>query len=119
MEEERNGLSFQNVISDRCIIDAIGYNRSNIKNNHTLISPLYWQLMQEVFLALKYYYDYYIFFPIEFGLPADNVRPVDNKYQAEVSEEILNILIENKLKYFMVSGSIVDRYDKIIKEIKL
>ena len=100
-------------LCDRTILDHWAY-------TYSVNSNLFTSEIKLVFN--KYLKDYinktftHIFFlPIEFDLEIDDVRDKDIEFQYEISELIKNKLIELKVPFSIVSGTISERSDVIEK----
>ena len=60
----------------------------------------------------------YLYFPIEFPLWADGVRPDDTGYQKAIDLTIINLHFEFKIPFTVVSGNIERRLEILKKTIE-
>jgi len=59
-------------------------------------------------------YDAYVHLPVEFPMKADGHRPVSEKFRALSDDLLLATLQDLEIPYYVVSGSLRDRLDKIM-----
>lgn len=109
------------LISDRTILDAVAYSKVNKKLSRPFIPDYLIEMLERVWLLEKNFYDIYIYFPVEFPMVCDGVRPEDVQYQIDVGEQIKELLEFHRINYITICGSTEERYNsflKIIKEVK-
>lgn len=104
-------------ISDRTLLDPVAYAMVNSKLPRPYIPEYFIDMMTNVWLLEKNRYDIYIYFPIEFPLEIDGIRPLDEQYRKDIDEQIRMLLIKHKINYITVSGNKMQRKDYIIKVI--
>ena len=102
-------------ISDRTLLDPVAYAIVNSKLPRPYIPDYFIDMMKNVWLLEQKKYDLYIYFPIEFPMDYDGVRPSDEKYRKDIDEEIQHLLDENGVSYKKVSGSREQRKRILIK----
>jgi nicotinamide riboside kinase len=100
------------VISDRSLVDLLGYIRTN---NDPQIPQYFVSMLEELLWLESAFFDLYCYLPIEFPLELDNVRPADVKYQQAVDTSIQSILKEYRLPYERITGSLNDRCKALIR----
>lgn len=96
-------------ISDRTLLDPVAYARVNSRLPRPYIPQYFIEMMQRVWLMEKERYDLYVYFPIEFGLEMDGVRPFDETYRYDIDKEIISLLEENNINYVTINGSPEER----------
>ena len=74
--------------------------------------------MTNVWLIEQTRYDLYVYFPIEFPLEIDGIRPSDEQYRKDIDEQIRKLLTKHKINYITVSGDEMQRKDYLIKVIE-
>jgi len=92
-------------ISDRTLLDPVAYAMVNSKLPRPYISEYFIDMMKNVWLLEKDRYDLYIYFPIEFALEYDGVRPSDEMYRRDIDNMILSLLEQFQIKYIKISGN--------------
>jgi len=110
LANERKYAKYENVVSDRILIDLLSYIRVN---NDKSISTYLEHLLKEIIEIEKKYYDIFIYLPIEFEPVADGIRETNIAYQNIVNLELLNIYKELGIQYYEIRGSRKDRLMKM------
>lgn len=64
-------------------------------------------------------YDTFIHLPIEFPIVQDGHRPVNEKFRTLSNDYLLDIITELNIPYFVASGSIEERLEKITRHYNL
>ena len=72
-----------------------------------------YELLKKHILAWGKTYDVIFYIPIEFALVNDGVRSTDEEYRLKIDRYILDILRDNNVKYYTITGNIPDRLSKI------
>jgi len=111
LKEERERVE-KYVISDRSLVDLLGYIRTN---NDTSIPKYFVSMLEELLWCESACFDLYCYLPIEFPLEIDNVRPSDVEYQKAVDTNILQILQDYRLPYECITGSLDARCKKVVR----
>jgi hypothetical protein len=105
-------------ISDRSLIDVLSYTNYFYK---TLDKIDRWviEIQNEIFNNLKNKIDgIYFYFPIEFEVKKDKHRSDDSIYQAKIDNNILSYLSYYQIPYIEVKGTIKERTEIILANIK-
>ena len=97
-----NGSIF---ISDRTLLDPLAYALVNRELPRPYIPDYFIEMMENVWLLEKERYDIYIYFPIEFPMQIDNVRPDDEAYRRIVGDKMVELLAKHNVPYVIVSGT--------------
>lgn len=105
-------------ISDRTLLDPVAYAMVNSKLPRPYISEYFIEMMKNVWLLEKEKYDLYVYFPIEFKLEYDNVRPIDEKYRKDIDSVIVGLLEQYKINYIRISGDRDERINVLSKVIR-
>ena len=105
-------------ISDRTLLDPVAYAMVNSKLPRPYISEYFIEMMKNVWLLEKDRYDLYIYFPIEFALEYDGVRPPDEKYRRDIDNLILSLLEQFQIKYIKISGNRCERKKQLFSIIE-
>ena len=71
--------------------------------------------MEEVFLSKVSNYSAVFYLPMEFGLVADGIRPRDVRYQQTVDQFIVDLLVNHRVHYIEVRGSLAERVRKAVQ----
>ncbi|MBR3602249.1 MAG: ATP-binding protein [Lachnospiraceae bacterium] len=96
-------------ISDRTLLDPVAYAMVNSKLPRPYISEYFIEMMKNIWLLEKDRYDLYVYFPIEFALQYDGVRPEDEKYRRDIDALILSLLEQFQINYIKISGDRSER----------
>lgn len=119
LEEEKNKMNKCDVfISDRTLLDPVAYAMVNSKLPRPYIPQYFIDMMKNVWLMEKGNYDFYVYFPVEFDLEMDGIRPFDENYRREVDETIEVLLKENGIKYIKITGNREKRKKYLLTLIK-
>ena len=105
-------------ISDRTLLDPVAYSLVNRQLPRPYIPEYFIEMMTNVWLLEQARYDLYVYFPLEFPLEIDGIRPVDEKYRKDIDEKIHMLLMKYNINYITVSGNEMQRRDYLIKVIK-
>lgn len=105
-------------ISNRTLLDPVAYAIVNRKLPRPYISEYFIEMMKNVWLLEKERYDLYIYFPIEFELEHDGVRPAGEKYRKNVDDVIVSLLNQYKINYIKISGDRDKRKNELFNIIK-
>lgn len=104
-------------ISDRTLLDPLAYALVNKELPRPYIPDYFIEMMENVWLLEKERYDIYIYFPVEFPMQIDNVRPDDEVYRLAVGKKILELLKKHKIPHIIVSGTPKQRLDYLLNTI--
>ena len=115
LNEERDITCYDFFFSDRNLLDPLAYMIANKAFPGPTIEDYFIQMMENVWLLEQTRYDYYIYFPIEFPLVFDGVRPPDEKYRAAVDRAIVSILKNHNIPYISVTGSVAERKNQLLQ----
>lgn len=116
-------LSLQNIrnrggqiyLSDRSLIDLYSY---LLINKSTKIRESYIKLIEELLYHEDKIFDLYVYIPIE--IPLENIyyRVDDDDYRNQVDNKIIELLTKYNKNYITVRGSVEERFQTVINEIK-
>ena len=112
--EERDIECYDYFLSDRTLLDPLAYMIANKDFPGPTIEETFIQMMENVWLLEQTRYDFYIYFPVEFPLVFDGVRPNDEKYREAVDKEILYLLNKHSIPFISVTGSVPERKKQIL-----
>lgn len=108
-ERESINENYDVLISDRCMIDIISYAKIATKTSKSFVDNSFIQLCENIFLSQKNFYDCYIYFPIEFPMEEDAVRPNDEQYRIAIGEMIKSNLEKYSLRHITIKGDLETR----------
>jgi hypothetical protein len=91
------------------LLDPLAYALVNRELPRPYIPDYFIETMENVWLLEKERYDIYVYFPVEFPMQFDNVRPDDEVYRNRVGDKILELLRKHKIPYIAASGSPKER----------
>lgn len=101
-------------ISDRSILDVFSYTTWLFQNQK--VSESFYQDQKKKVLDNFSLYDYVFYFPIEFELKEDGVRSIDPSFREQIAQIMEEIIKENSLVVFPVTGK-RDKRTKYILEL--
>ncbi len=107
LREERLAelTGFDVLLSDRTILDAIGYSTVNKQLSGNKIPDYFIQMLHEIWRLEAKFYNLYIYCPVEFPMVEDGVRIIDEEYRNAVGKQIKKLLDEYEVNYITVTGS--------------
>lgn len=117
-EEDEKMKGCDLFISDRTLLDPVAYAMVNSKLPRPYIPQYFIEMMENVWLLEKDKYDFYVYFPIEFEMETDGVRPIDDKYRNNIDRVIEMLLKKYKIKYIKVTGNKEERKNYILSIIE-
>jgi len=106
-------------ISDRTLLDPLAYALVNRELPRPYIPDYFIDMMENVWLLEKERYDTYVYFPVEFPMQIDNVRPDDEEYRRIIGEKIIELLDKHRVTYVVVSGTPKERLNCFLSMIGL
>ena len=62
-------------------------------------------------------YDLIFYLPIEFSIPEDGLRSLNEDFQRKVDKEFRKLFLENNLDYTVIRGSVRNRLNEALKRI--
>lgn len=104
------------IFSDRGLTDVTAYTAYLANQDHR------YEIINLLSEQLNSINDYninqdciYFYFPIEFPIVDDGVRSVNEEYRKFINDYIKKILDNLKIKYYIVTGTVRERYNYIKK----
>lgn len=116
IESEKNDYDI--LLADRSIIDGVVHPIVNNNFSFSNISKDFIQMFEKIIHFQKFFYDIYIYIPIEFELKNDNIRPVDEKYRIAIDCELKKMLDLHIKDYNTISGTLTERVYELNEIIK-
>lgn len=115
LEAEKTKMEGCDVfISDRTLLDPVAYAMVNSKLPRPYIPQYFIEMMKNIWLMEKEKYDIYIYFPVEFELEMDGVRPFDENYRRQIDDMIVKLLEDNGIKYVKITGNREERTNYLL-----
>ncbi len=90
-----------NIISDRCLMDILAYMYANCAPG---IPEWFERMMKELVRCEARFFDTVCYFPIEFELTLDGVRPMDREYRLLVDRQYDRIFEACEIDPIVVRG---------------
>ncbi|MCL2024182.1 MAG: ATP-binding protein [Coriobacteriia bacterium] len=115
---EQAMFAYDVFVSDRTILDPLAYALVNKELPRPYVPDSLIEMMRNIWLMEKEKYDFYVYFPIEFPLTMDDVRPGDEDYRSRVDTMIYSLLMENDVDFITVNGSLEQRVETVRGEMK-
>src|SRR5262249_24418974 len=110
------GESFDLLISDRTVVDTVGYATVN-QSFRPFIPNYFVSMLKEVALRSAAYYDLFAFFPIEFPMTADGVRYDDEEYRKAVDLSLREFLQQEGFDLLYLTGSVEERFNTLMQHL--
>lgn len=107
----RSELSMgDDFISDRSVYDILAYSEG-CSNADDIVKQVFFYLSKNP-------YDLIFYFPIEFEMEKDGTRPEDEEYRKKIDSLIFTEMINNGEPLIPITGTIEERLEKILSEIR-
>lgn len=119
LTEERDINCYDIFFSDRTLLDPLAYMIANKDFPGPVIEDYFIEMMENVWLLEKERFDVYLYFPIEFPLAYDGIRPSDERYRAAVDRAILSVLQKHNVNYITITGSLAERKTQLMRILNL
>jgi len=116
-EKKSQEVNYDVLISDRTILDTVAYAEANRTLPRPFIPIYLIEMLENVWLLEKDFYDIYVYLPIEFEMELDGIRPADKEYRHLVDRKILELLHKNNIDYITLSGSVDARMKAISSQL--
>ena len=102
------------IISDRSLVDFLVWTKMS-KN----ISKKQYKKHKEDFLKyIKKEDVVHFYIPVEFEVKDDKYRSLDESYRRKIDKKIKKFLKKNEIPYYELTGSIAERYQKMMMHLE-
>lgn len=101
------------VLADRSLFDLYLYTHNSSEH----IRPHFVEMLHELVFAEAKTVDLYVYLPVEFPLPQDEVRPPDEKYQRHIDSEAERLLSYFGGRTVVARGTIIQRAATVIESL--
>jgi len=115
---ERNMVNCKLFISDRTLLDPLAYALVNEKLPRPYVRDYLIDMIKNIWLLEKERYDLYIYFPVEYPMFFNGIRPSDEEYRMNIDKMIYQILNEYSVNYITMNGDVEERKRKIFEIIE-
>lgn len=102
------------VIADRSLFDLYLYTHNSTER----IRPIYIEMLRELVFVEAKTVDFYVYFPVEFLLQVDGVRPPDDSYQRQIDRDAVRLLEYFGVRVVIASGSLSERAATVIEHLQ-
>jgi len=113
--QNQKGVDVQ--ICDRTLFDHWAYSLSLFGKEFT--EGNYTEVYEKFISQHCKSYDKVFYLPIEFKPLDDGIRESDEKFQSEIDELIVGLLKKHKIEYKIITGSVENRSETILKTINI
>jgi nicotinamide riboside kinase len=103
--EERADPEADIVISDRTCIDSVAYATANEQLGLCKVPDFVLDALRSIAVRESSYYILHVYFPIEFEMAPDPVRPPGGEYRELVDQLILGFLRQHSIPFHTATGS--------------
>lgn len=111
-----NVFMYENMITDRTVLDGLVYSSYLFKRNGIDASTM--KYCRNIFNKVWPYYDYVFYIKPEFDLVDDGVRSSDKSFRDEIAELFESIIEIENLKVHKLTGSVRERLTTVINTIE-
>lgn len=106
LRQYRNELRHAEFLSDRSLLDAMAYAGWVLDNQERRREFALWDACVDIAEhRLRSQYSLIVYLPIEFGIVADGLRPMDEEFQADIDSRIKALLKRFNLKHETITGT--------------
>jgi nicotinamide riboside kinase len=105
-------------ISDRTLLDPLAYALVNKSLPRPYVQDYFIEMLERVWLLEKEQYDLYVYFPIEFPMTFDGIRPEDEEYRRNVDKMIHTLLNKHEINYIEIHGTLIERESLLLEIIE-
>ena len=102
------------IVSDRSLFDLYLYTHRPSER----IRPLIVEMLEELVFVEARNVDLYVYLPVEFSLPLDEVRPPDEAYQLHIDAEAERLLSYFDARTVVARGTIKERATIVIENLQ-
>lgn len=108
------------IVSDRTCIDSFAYATANVDLGlPSAVRSYVVKVLSAIALRESDYYALHVYFPIEFPIAYDPVRPAGGEeYRKVVDERIVGFLRQNSIRHICATGSVPQRMALLSRELE-
>lgn len=117
LEHFHNLLMYDNMITDRTLIDALVYTESLACRDPVKVSYTTVRMVRTAALRNCHLYDIIFFIEPEFTIVEDGVRSIDEEWQTEINNRFIEFFDEQNITYTKLSGNVVKRCHNALEAI--
>lgn len=105
-----NEMTHGEFLGDRSLIDAMAYAGWVLDNQERRKEFALWDACLDIARhQLRSNYSHVFYLPIEFGIVADGLRPMDPGFQEEIDRRIVKLLHDHDIRYQALTGDVDER----------
>lgn len=110
-----NEMTHSEFVGDRSLVDVLAYAGWVLENQERRKEFALWDSCLDIAKHhLRSQYTDVFYLPIEFGIVADGLRPMDPEFQADIDRRLLHLLELYDVKYSTLTGSVEERLDALL-----
>jgi nicotinamide riboside kinase len=110
-----NEMTHPDFIGDRSLVDVMAYASWVLEHQERRKEFALWDTCLDIAgHNLRSQYTDVFYLPIEFGIVADGLRPMDPDFQADIDRRILHLLRTHDVRYETLTGSVEERLDRLM-----
>ncbi|MHB8512885.1 MAG: AAA family ATPase [Actinomycetota bacterium] len=118
LKQYYNEMIHPHFIGDRSLIDVMTYAGWVLDNQPRRKETALWeQCLAIAKHHLRSQYTHVFYLPIEFPIVADGVRPLDDAFQKEIDERMIDVMRRHDIEYQTLRGSIDERTSALINAV--
>ncbi|MEX2538270.1 MAG: ATP-binding protein [Actinomycetota bacterium] len=111
-----NEMIHESFVGDRSLIDVMAYASWVLENQERRKEFALWDTCLSIAKHnLRSQYTDVFYLPIEFGIVADGLRPMDPDFQQDIDNRMLRFLKIYDVQYQTLTGSVEDRMGQLMQ----
>jgi nicotinamide riboside kinase len=111
-----NEMIHESFVGDRSLVDVMAYASWVLENQERRKEFALWDTCLSIAKHnLRSQYTDVFYLPIEFGIVADGLRPMDPDFQQDIDDRMLHFLKIYDVKFQTLTGSVEDRMGQLMQ----
>lgn len=113
-----NEMTHGEFIGDRSLVDVLAYASWVLEHQERRKEFALWDTCLDIARHhLRSQYTDVFYLPIEFGIVADGLRPMDPDFQLDIDRRIVELMETYDIKYSTLTGTVQERLDALIASV--
>jgi nicotinamide riboside kinase len=119
MRQYYNEMTHPEFVGDRSLIDVMAYASWVLEHQERRKEFALWDTCLDIAKHnLRSQYSHVFYLPIEFEIVPDELRPMDTDFQQDIDRRIVRLLETNDIAYEVLTGSVDDRMDALLRAVE-
>lgn len=113
-----NEMTHGEFIGDRSLVDVLAYASWVLEHQERRKEFALWDTCLDIAQHhLRSQYTDVFYLPVEFGIVADGLRPMDPEFQADIDRRIVGLMQTYDIKYATLTGTVQERMDALMASV--